>query len=237
MAIDNRRQALEMQIRADEVNPATAAIVRGLKVLAGRVPVFGVLIEFVLAVLDRNASDARVASLLTWMDEDVQHFGKRLDELTDRLGRDDFIETLVLASERTQRTVEMKKVQRFAAVLGCELVSEQPDWEEAQAFIRDISELGEEDIKALRRLHDAERRYQEQPIANRNLRHLHDEDYYTQNALINNDEFYSRCGRLYGFGLGLLNHETTRATPQHRLFRISPRGARLVDIIVDPRRG
>jgi hypothetical protein len=214
MAIDDPIEALEKQIHADRLNPVTDGLLRALAVLAKRASGYAFLADAVQASLGKEASDARLRDLLEILVSEVRRHGTLIESLTDRLRSVPFIESLVVAADYAQRCVNMKKIKRFALVLGRELVSEGPTWDEAQAFIRNISELDEKDIKTL----DLVRPDFEGPY---------------EPGFFGSDEFQSCCGRLYGFGLvsEVIRGPSVWSDFRGPRYTISSRGLRLLHLI------
>jgi hypothetical protein len=107
---------------------------------------------------------------------------------------------------------------------------------EAAAYIRDLAQLAEADIAALRILHNIQRDLVSGPGMTT------DPNPYTQRikevleavdrAEIPRDEFYARCSRLSGFGLALeVMRNNGRMAPGDHCFRVTKRATRLLELI------
>lgn len=163
---------------------------------------------------------------------------EKLKELQARLDAPRFQEAVGTACEEAARTTSTKKIERMIAVLTGSLEPSQwadPDADLA-ATIRDIAQLGEQDIYALRLLKTAFR------DVIRHLPNLNDpnaftervEDYRTTITLakIDPEDFYAACARLNGFGLALeVVRNVSRMHPHEHLFRPTRRGLALLDCL------
>jgi hypothetical protein len=182
----------------------------------------------------------RVEALLVELERAVRRHDKTFESLVAELNSSGFRETLLTATAETARIENYKKIERFAQVLGHELATPDlgvPAWDDAGAFIRELAQLGEPDIEALRLL------YRNQSALSAGFGRVPlDPNAYTRllkplldnvdSAGIDRDDFYSRCARLTGFGLILeVQRSDTRQSPTDHCFRLTARGRKLIQII------
>jgi hypothetical protein len=214
-------------------------------------PAFG-LVESILSHFSTKAAFERVEALLKTLEEEVRRHDRDLLSLKDRLRSPEFIQTLMVAVDYTARTADLRKVQRFAAVLADGLVlGDQSErlWEDAAAFIRDAAELGEADIQVLGVLYSIQGNLPsshlapvQQDAAGKMFQLSPDPNPFTElheqvlnkvdEQHIPRDEFYSRCARLSGFGLVLeVPTNVARQSPGDYCYRITVRGKRLAEIL------
>jgi hypothetical protein len=156
------------------------------------------------------------------------------------MSQNGFRAALLTATAESVRIESQDKIQRFARVLGFEVTRPDggaPAWEDAAAFIRDLAQLGESDIEALRLLYSNQR-----DMSAGFGRVPSDPNPYTERlkpllasvdkAGVDRDDFYSRCARLTGFGLTLeVQRNKTRQSPGDHCFRLTSRGKKLIQII------
>ena len=181
---------------------------------------------------------ARIRAMFEAFEFYIRNHGKRLDELESRINSPKFIDALVTAIEESARAAQPEKVERFGRVLGHSLAADPKTsaLEEAPAYIRQLSELGQADIDVLKILYDtqghllveSQRTFEafqfestmQTVFARLNEAHIH------------RDDFYARCARLQGFGLALwVAFGTALAGPNEYTFRLTLRGKSLVEIL------
>lgn len=174
------------------------------------------------------------------LEKTVRQHGKTLADLEVQWSTSGFREALFTATVQATLVENQAKIQRFARVLGFELAT--PDmgmaaWDDAAAFIRDIAQLGESDIEALRLLYENQSGisagFGRVPLdPNAYTERLQDLLVGVDQAHIDRDDFYSRCARLTGFGLVLeVQRNDRRQAPADHCFRLTARGRKLIQII------
>jgi hypothetical protein len=184
----------------------------------------------------QKEAKARVEALFWAFEWYIRNHDKRIEDVEAKIESPKFVETILVAVNKTLQTADDKKVKRFATILGYEAVygGTEESLEDAAAFIRTLEELGESDIEALRLLHRYQTKY----------------DYRDYNSVIDNypafapqieqsgfakDEFYARCSRLSGYGLVLRVDIRASLTPVRvgeYAFRITELGEKLADILL-----
>ena len=184
-----------------------------------------------------NATRERFESLIREILEVIRNLGRDTDSLKEKIESPAFIQTLIVATERTIRTANREKIKRFAAVLGYELANDRDEgeWEDVEAFIRALDEIGEADITVLSYLHQFQAEF------------FHDDELIDYNLIFGNmgqllgniagtgmskDEFYARCAKLGGYGL-VLNVERRKdvVPPGDYSYRLTKLGNRLVTML------
>jgi hypothetical protein len=131
----------------------------------------------------------------------------------------------------------LNKIKRFAAILGDEFIGNgsKTDWGSAASYIRDLSQLGDDDIRVLRILHELQRaafighdQKPDQPqlagMMERALITAERED-------MSREDVYSRCARLNGFGLTLQMERPRGMVAVDYVYRLTRHGKHLIDIL------
>jgi hypothetical protein len=236
LAIDNEFDAVHSQYDAQAPNPVVNLVLAaGEKV--------GLPVGPIIAIRDHFSNAAvkeRVEALLVELERAVRRHDTSLQNLETQLTASGFREALLAAAAETSRVENERKIERFASVLGFELAT--PDqgtaaWDDATAFIRDLSQLGESDIEAMKLLYANQSTQSagfgrvplDPNVYTRLLKQLLDS---VDIAGIERDDFYSRCARLTGFGLILeVQRSDVRQSPSDYCFRLTARGKKLIQII------
>jgi hypothetical protein len=233
MAIDDELDAIR-EAYPDE----PTSILRRILKLASPVSFEAKIITTLLEVFSTDAKGERVNALLMALEKVVRRNEENLEKIDTLIRSPQFVETLLVAVHESLNTINLNKVERFAHVLGNTLCreKEETNWEETAAFIRDLAQLTEEDIIALRILDDVTG-----DLA-RSLSNLHTPDPFTRinkellieihKRGVHPDDFYSRCSRLSGFGLTLpVAFNPSQMSPGDYCFRFTLRGLRLLVLL------
>jgi hypothetical protein len=171
---------------------------------------------------------------------DVDKVSERLRSVDAKLHDERFLEAVSMACEESSRAVSLKSIKRMGEVLVGFAFPDSSAWaapdEDISMMIRDISQLSERDIQALRmlatvhanalsftpNLHDPNQFSKETPRLKAEI----------SNSGIHPDDFLSTCERLRGFGLGA---EVLRNNSQMGLedfcYRPTRRGMALLDYL------
>ena len=121
--------------------------------IAGKLDPFTGVVSTIKKHFSQKEAAERVMALFKAHELVIRGLGKDIKDLEDRLQSPEYIEALIVAVHESLRTSNLRKVQRFASILGYELALGKASlrtWEDAAAFIRDLAELGEADIQALK---------------------------------------------------------------------------------------
>src|SRR5258706_2139421 len=182
----------------------------------------------------KKEAEARVKALLEALEWLIREHEKRIDDLSERLNSPEFGEILLVAVNETLRTANVQKIKRFAKVLGNELISNNNpiSTDDAAAYIRDLSELGEADISALSILHEFQRSISfdvlstgSGPVLVENMRQILME---VRKRGMEREEFYLRCSKLGGYGLVLsIEKRGVGASPDSLIFLLSSSGKKI----------
>jgi hypothetical protein len=234
-SIDNPVDAIKESYK-EESQPGHQTVQLVLAVLGSIVPLVSVY-NAVAQHFTGQEARKRVEGLFDEVLNLLNALGKDVDKLSARVESPEFLQTMIEAADRTARTASKKKVQRFAAVLTHELAfgggSEQ-EWEDAAAYIRDIAELSEADIKVMSYLYEFQAEcFRENKIIDFRL------IYSNYGRLLGNienrgfikDEFYARCAKLSGFGLVLSMDRKSPAQAGDYVYRLTGLGKHFVDIL------
>jgi hypothetical protein len=253
MAIDNELDAIHRQYPDPIKNPifeATCAAVSTVHPMLG-------LVNALRQHFSRAEAETRVRALLDGLESVVRQHGCEITTLRAKFEQPSFVETWIAAAEQAIRTASLRRIRRFAAILGAELVSNdgnEQSWQDAAAFIRDIAELSDADVEALRILDIAQndiftgtRKWSLSfECSKRKAAVLAAVD----SAGMNREDFFSRCLRLSGFGLALMIQEpdagmvvapngepvtygpqTSEPSPEDMGFRMTERGRKLISMV------
>jgi hypothetical protein len=161
---------------------------------------------------------------------------EKLKQVQARIEGPQFQQAVAAACEEAARATDEKKIQRFAAVLAGSLIPNE--WansgDDLAAMIRDVGQLGEQDILALDILETAFRpTYGANPNltgTNQFVEHLNDLTQAVHVHKIHLDDFYGTCLRLSGFGLATEDRPAVRPNGE-RCFRLTRRGLALLDYL------
>jgi hypothetical protein len=163
---------------------------------------------------------------------------EKLKEAQVRLEASAFQKAVATACEEAVRATDKERIEQFAAVLVGSLVPSR--WADPNAdvaaLIRDLAQLGTEDIRAL----DVLRTAFADVIAQ--LPNLNDPNQFTERMEayrsgigVNHfdpEDFYAACARLNGFGLAIeVLRSTSRMHLHEYLFRPTRRGLALLDYL------
>jgi hypothetical protein len=227
--IDDPIDQIEKQHEETPPNQTFEIMMAGLSVL----PMVGA-INAIRQYASGNSMRERFESLIRETLEVVRILGRDIESLKDTTESPAFIQTLVVATERTIRTSNREKIKRFAAVLGYELVNgeNELEWEDVEAFIRTLDEIGETDIKVLAYLYKFQSEFfKGDKLIDYNL------IFSNMGQLLGNiektglskDEFYARCSKLSGYGLVLnVPRRKDVVPPSDYSYRLTKLGKRLM---------
>lgn len=191
------------------------------------------LLEGIRIKLDHLESDTKAR--FEGVASQVEELRKTMQSFQSKLEKPMFEEAVAVACEEAVRATNLQKINQFASILVGSLTPSawsEPD-EDVATMIRDIGQLGENDIRVLQLLKSAFSRILE-GHPNLNVPSAFTENFdLLREALresgIHTDDFYSSCARLLGFGLAL---EEVRSGPRmelyDRCFRPTRRGMALL---------
>lgn len=169
------------------------------------------------------------------------------DGLARKLASPAAKEALTVAVLQAVQTPRLEKVRRFGAVVGAQLATETPDWDEAVEFLRDLEQVSDTDIEALRILWRVQQSAYRVISTSRREMSTNANDYtrtwtgvlsHVEKAGISKDDWYSRCARLGGFGLTVpVQPNPSFQGPDAMCYRLTGRAVRLLKLLgrnVDP---
>ena len=234
--IDDQIEAVKKQY-PDESNSTFDLILR----VAGHFNLLAGVVNTIKQQFSGAAATEKVMALLNAFEQTIRRLERNVERLSAKLESPEFVETLTVAVNETIRTSDRNKIERFAVVLGYSVadLTNAFSLEEASAYIRDLAQLGEADVEAMRILYSVQSRlFRGGAIPT-------DPNPYTEvigevfasvdRTGVSREEFYSRCSRLNGFGLAIeVMHNPGRMSPGDHCFRLTGRGARLVEILTPP---
>jgi hypothetical protein len=232
MPIDNPYDAIEKQYK-DEADPLFEKIME----VVGQFEPFTGAVNFIRKQFSKEAAVARILALLEQLVSDVQRDQNAIEKINKKMESPEAAETMLAAINETIRTTNIEKIKRFAAILGHMFTSDRKTgWDDAAAYIRDIAQLGDRDIQALQILYSVQKDLflgKNLPLDPNSYTEKNDEVLkLAHESGLPRDEFYSRCGRLNGFGLAIeVQRSDGRSSPSDHCFRLTTRGRELVSII------
>ena len=231
MAIDDELDAIQKEYTESPTPPAFEILVR---IIGAAFP--GVrLVDSIRTYFSGKAAGERVAALLEGLVHTVQRIEGDLGKIECKIQLPEFLEAVLVGAEYAARSADRNKIEEFVAVLASPFscAGEGVPWDEVAAYIRDLSQLTRADLLALNILYEVQEALvleQQGPLdPHPFVRELPKLMLAVQESGMSREDFYSRCGRLSGFGLAI---ETQRIEARMGLgdhsFRITLRGKRLV---------
>jgi hypothetical protein len=195
------------------------------------------LVNIVQKFFSGEAAKQRVRALLEALESEI----RRLDETFESIGNlkspEGFAQAAIEAVDASLRTSNLAKIKRFAAILGFSVTHQEgnANWDEVASYIRDIAQLSDQDIEALKILYSVYAPLFSGETIDLNPNQFVDRMKYVtqaiQEARIQPDEFYSRCSRLNGFGLAIEVQKTPNVGFGQYCYRPTARGKRLITMI------
>jgi hypothetical protein len=185
----------------------------------------------------------RISYLLAGFRLKVRELDSRVGELEREnikaeVDSPQFKEALFLAIEETSRTLNEKKVNRYASILAHSLMpEEQVDLSiDLSTLIRDVSQLGDQDIRVLSILRSIYANVMAQQP------NVHDPNPYTEkigefrhaivDSRLHSDDFRAICERLSGFGLAAeVLRNPSRMNFNDFCYRPTHRGLKLLTLL------
>lgn len=234
--IDDEIEAVKKQY-PDESNSAFNLILS----VAGQFNLLAGVVNTIKQQFSGAAATQKVMALLNAFEQTIRRLERNVERLSSRLESPEFVETLTVAVNETIRTSDRNKIERFAVVLGYSVadLTKALSLQEASAYIRDLAQLSEADIEAMRILYSIQ-----SPLFIDGAVPTNPNPYTevidkvlaaVDRTRVSREEFYSRCSRLNGFGLAIeVMRNNNRMSPGDHCFRLTKRGARLVEILTPP---
>jgi len=194
----------------------------------------------------KKEAKERVKALLNALEWYIREHEKRLDlsekklrDLSEKMNSPEFIEAVLVAANESLRTANLEKIKRFAKVLGHELIygDSENGLEDASAYIRDLSEIGERDIKVLSILYDFQGNITFDFLSAGGgvpslLAKMSELLIEARKRGIPREEFCLRCAKLGGFGLVFqIDKSRVNAQPDDFIFLLTSSGRKLIEIL------
>lgn len=184
-------------------------------------------------------TNARVGALFEALEWYVRRHESKLEELTleKQLELPAAKEAVIAAVTEAIFSPDVNKIKRFGAVLGDNFLrqSSNAQWESAAAYIRDLSRLGDDDIRILRLLHDLQRGMflgrDQTPDQAQFIGTMERVLINAERAGVSREDVYSRCARLNGFGLTLQMERPRSVIAVQYVYRLTRHGKYLMDIL------
>jgi hypothetical protein len=172
------------------------------------------------------------------IEPEIANSAEKLRAVNARLETQPFQRAVATAFEEALRATDREKIEQLSAVLVGSLVPSQ--WADPNAdlaaLVRDLAQLGSEDIRALDVLRTAFREIISNPSnlndPNQFAERMQDYRSAIQVNRIDPENFYASCARLNGFGLAIeVVRNPHKMHPNEYLFRPTRRGVALVDCL------
>jgi hypothetical protein len=185
-------------------------------------------------------TSARVKALFEAFEWYIRRHEAKLEELTleKQLELPAAKDAVIAAVTESIFTPDVDKIKRFGAILGYNFMGKKGrvHWERAAAYIRALSQLGDDDIKVLRILHDLQRGSfigaEQKPDLAAIPRTMERALINAEKEGISREDTYSRCARLNGFGLTLqMERPRGMASAVDYVYRLTRQGKQLMDIL------
>jgi hypothetical protein len=185
-------------------------------------------------------TSARVKALFEAFEWYIRRHEAKLEELTleKQLELPAAKEAVIAAVTESIFTPDIDKIKRFGAILGYNFMGKKgrAHWERAAAYIRALSQLGDDDIKVLRILHNLQRGNftgtEQKPDLVALPRTMERALINAEKEGISREDTYSRCARLNGFGLTLqMERPRGMASAVDYVYRLTRQGKQLMDIL------
>ena len=232
--IDDPIEAVKQQYPEESAGPISVM----LDVLSALHPFAGVGNVF-RQFFSQAERRARVKALFESVEWYIQRHEKKIEELEleDQLQRTEAKEAIIAAVTEALLSPDSNKIKRFAAILGHEFIGNgsKTDWENAASYIRDLSQLGDDDIRVLRILHELQRAafigHDQKPDQPQFAGTMERALITAEREGMSREDVYSRCARLNGFGLTLQMERPRGMVAVDYVYRLTRHGKHLIDIL------
>jgi len=182
---------------------------------------------------------ARVRALFEAIEWYVREHDKKIEELAleKQLEKPEAKEAVIAAVTEALLSPDLNKIKRFAAILGHEFIGSgsTTEWEDAAAYIRALSQLGDNDIRVLRILHQQQRTafigHEQKPDQPQFARTMERILITAEQGGISREDVYSCCARVNGFGLTLQMERPRGMVAVDYVYRLTRHGKHLIDIL------
>jgi hypothetical protein len=236
MAIDDKFDQIEQQF-ADAAGSSTLDLV--LRVSAA-IPGIGSFVAPFDAIQQyRSFEDfrGRVDAYINAIVKTVRTLSSDMEEVKKKFQNEECRQAFVRGIFEAAQAFNNDKAEAFGRIFGTELNSADPVWDEASALIRDLNQLTDSDVEALRLLFRFQSPLVEQgPTDDPRYDRLQETVHGLLQEFVkggrSRNEFYSRASRLTGFGLAIqLNWPKVSLAPYEQGFAITRRGKRLIELL------
>ena len=232
--IDDPIEAVKQQYPEEPKGPISVM----LEVLGPWHPFVG-LVNVFRHFASQSETNARVRALFEAFEWYVRQQGEKIEalDLEKQLQMPQAKEAVITAVTEALLCADLNKITRFATILGHEFVGKasKSDWENAATHIRELSQLGDDDIQVLRILHQLQRNAfigQEQKPDQPQFAGTMERVLITaQQAGMSREDVYSRCARLNGFDLTLQMERPRGMVAVDYVYRLTRHGKHLIDIL------
>jgi hypothetical protein len=199
-------------------------------------PVIGIL-NSVRDCYSERAVRERINALLEAVNDKINAIAADVDRTNARLASGAYAEPIRLAMEESWRTTDTEKVKRFGAILGNSIASDDSDSpRDAAEFVRTVAQLTDSDIQALESLCIIQNHMfgslsgGDDPSTDPSTTMFADIVRADGEKKLADDDFYSSCKRIEGFGLAI-ELPRSHLKPANYVFRPTRRGDKLFRLL------
>jgi len=191
----------------------------------------------------KRRKEASLTAFQTGLRDAVGDLATNVDEIQKRAAGPDAEDAVMAAIQAADHTARLDKARRFGEIVGNTLKQDSPRWQEASEFIRNLEQLTDADIEALKILWKVQMtayrsvtKPPAQPVyemsTNANDFTSTWKEVLSDKAVISRDDWDARCGRLSGFGLtSAVQPNPVQQSPDMNCFRLTGRAVRLLGLL------
>lgn len=232
--IDDPIEAVKQQYPEESAGPISVML-DVLSVLHPFAGVGNVFRQFISQAEQR----ARVKALFESIEWYIKRHEKKIEELEleNQLQTSEAKEAVIAGVTEALLSPDVNKIKRFAAILGHGFLRKgsKTDWENAATYIRELSQLGDDDILVLRILHKLQQTafigQQEKPDQPQFAGTMERALITAEQENMSREDVYSRCARLNGFGLTLQMERPRGMVAVDYVYRLTRHGKHLIEIL------
>jgi hypothetical protein len=190
---------------------------------------------------DNARETARAEAFVRGLVEQLSDEGRRIDTLERRVRGPEAEEAVVVAIQRTSNAARLDKARQYGRIIGGTANQSEPDWQEAAQFIRDLEQFTDRDVLALKILWRLQRTSYKVKEGDRRMMSTGADNYSkgwkevlerARTSGFVQDDWYSECARLSGFGLALqVQANPSYQGPDSVCYRLTGRAVRLLNLL------
>jgi hypothetical protein len=242
MAIDDPLAAKRSQYPEQHKNKVGELAMELAGVVWTPLKVFNIVRSRIMGEYGLERVNALLSALESEFYRDHQRIEKAegvIEAFKSKINSPEFVDALVLAVDEAQRTQSELKIERLGAVLANALLGTDDEIvadDDLVGYIKDLSSLTEGDVRTLKFLgvlfKDVMYQHRDMDDSNAFTSLIGDSLRGAADMKVDDEEFYSRCSRLVGFGLAIeVVRNPGMQAPKDHCFRPTSRGLRLIKLL------